>query len=106
MQHAQCSEPAEDVREATDLYRTDMDPLGPFFKERCVLGPGCEAVYALLYKEYCDWAEESGVPEEQKMTKRHFGEALAERGYGPAYGTEHVAIRKGIGLLSELPATR
>jgi putative DNA primase/helicase len=96
-------EPGKDVKEATELYRADMDPLGPFIRERCVEGPGCSVVYAHFYREYCKWAGEAN---ETPMTKRQFGEVLADRGYGPAYGTEHVAIRKGIGLLSDIPVTR
>ena len=67
----------DEVKNATDGYRQEMDVLRDFLDERCVLNPGTKAPVGELYQSYKDWAEKSG---EHPLTKRAFGERLRERG--------------------------
>lgn len=70
-------EPPE-VTEATNEYRAEMDPLGPFFGERCVLHPNARAYAGELYAGYAAWCEQAG---ERPMSQREFGLRLQERGF-------------------------
>jgi P4 family phage/plasmid primase-like protien len=69
--------PAE-VLAATDNYRADMDPLGDFIEECCVIGPQCEAKAGDLYRTYKTWAEARG---DELENQKRFGNRLTERGY-------------------------
>jgi len=64
--------------EATAGYRDEMDTLGSFISECCMVRDG-EQVYAgKLYEKYGEWCQKSN---EKQMTKTAFGLALKERGY-------------------------
>lgn len=66
------------VSAATDAYRSEMDVLGAFFEDRCVLGDGMRAAAGELYKAYTDWCEKNG--ERSVLSQRAFGLRLTERG--------------------------
>lgn len=68
------------VTEATDAYKRDMDVLGDFIGDKCAVNENVSATAAVLYQAYLSWAHDSG---EKPMTKKSFGQALAERGYTP-----------------------
>lgn len=70
--------PPPEVRMATNTYREEMDPLGGFIGECCVVTPSAEAMAKDLYKAYTAWAEESG--EKRPMSQKEFGGRLKERG--------------------------
>jgi putative DNA primase/helicase len=70
--------PPPEVRMATNTYRKEMDPLGGFIEECCVIAPGAEAMAKDLYKAYTAWAEDNG--EKQPMSQKEFGGRLKERG--------------------------
>jgi putative DNA primase/helicase len=71
----------EEVRKATDAYRADMDVLGQFLAERCVLAADASVPSADLYATYTTWCEEA---KDRPMPKRTFGLRLAERGLVPS----------------------
>jgi putative DNA primase/helicase len=70
--------PPPQVKGATEAYREEMDPLGGFMGEHCVVTPGAAAMAKDLYKAYAAWAEESG--EKRPMSQKEFGGRLKERG--------------------------
>ena len=65
------------VRAATKSYRDDMDVLGVFIEERCVLGPKHEIPAGELYATYRVWATVTG---EEARSQTDFGRRLQERG--------------------------
>jgi len=68
----------EAVRKATTEYRTEMDILGAFLEECCMVGSEYEAQASELYTDYRKWAEENG---ERILSQNVFGAALGERGF-------------------------
>jgi len=66
------------VEEATEAYRADMDPLRPFFEERCDFEPDAWCSVAMLRSAYEAWAKESG--ERYVLDGRQFAERLREHG--------------------------
>lgn len=74
------------VQAASDDYRADMDLLGAFLDETCVLLPGIQCAADALYKAYTDWCDDNG---ERPLSQRRLGQTLTERGldrkkWGPA----------------------
>lgn len=95
------SEPSA-IMAATDEYRKEMDVLGDFLADRCVIHSNAEIGSSALYEAYKEWCMETG---EDSITHKAFGTELKERGFdnstrftaGPDRGK---AKWKGIGLLS------
>ncbi|HET6464905.1 MAG TPA: phage/plasmid primase, P4 family [Nitrospiria bacterium] len=73
--------PPDEVKKATQKYRDEMDILGEFLEESCILEPDAEEMSADLYKSYTTWAEASGILKKHVMTKTKLGLCLAERGF-------------------------
>ena len=94
----------EAVATATKAYRGEMDVLGGFFDEHCVLHPGATATAAELYKRYEAWCARSG---EEKESQTAFGSRLTERGFESIrYTSGTHKDRKGwrgVGLRAEGP---
>jgi putative DNA primase/helicase len=67
----------QEVTEATAAYRAEMDEIGGFIDERCVLNRRAVVPAADLYSTYSKWCEASG---EKPLTQRIFGMKLTERG--------------------------
>jgi putative DNA primase/helicase len=65
------------ITKATDEYRGEMDVIGAFIKERCVLGPGCFIKARELFRVYQEWCEENN---EHASSERFFGLRLKELG--------------------------
>lgn len=65
------------VDAATSTYRREMDVIGQFLDDQCLLGPGYEARASELHKTYKAWCENSGF---KPMNATNFGLALNERG--------------------------
>ena len=85
--------PPPAVVAATGEYRDEMDLLGRFIEERCVLLAELEYPATPLYQAYRRWCDFSG---EACASQTTFGLRLAERGIGKAKkGTVHY---KGIAL--------
>lgn len=90
--------PPESVKNATSAYKDEMDALGDFITECCVLFPGAKVTAAELYKAYKEWGAKGG--EEETMSKRSFGVRLRERGTvsDVRIGSRGSRGYKGIGL--------
>ena len=73
------------VQEATKIYQTDMDILGDFIAERCVIAEGERVAATELYNAYKAWIPETG---ERVMTKKQLGQRLQERGFVSVKGAQ------------------
>jgi len=83
----------EPVRAATADYRADMDRLGQWIEERCIVSPLVRVKAASAFQDYRKWTEERG---EQPLTLTNFGNRLTERGIQKVKGKTVVYV--GIGL--------
>jgi putative DNA primase/helicase len=70
----------QEVRAATDAYRRDMDLIGDFIADRCILGADEEITSKELYDAYTGWARDDG---EKILSAKAFGLCLQERGVQP-----------------------
>jgi phage/plasmid-associated DNA primase len=86
-------EPAS-VTHQTDEYQREMDVLGNFIDERCVVGPDYTAKADPLYIEFKEWAERNG---EYRMPQKDFAGRLKERGFERKRKTSGY-VWEGIGL--------
>jgi len=68
----------DEVKAATKGYREEMDIIGAFIEENCVIGLGYRSTAKELYDCYSNWCEENG---EYVLSQRIFGLKLSERGY-------------------------
>jgi hypothetical protein len=83
---------AEEVREATEGYRTEMDVLAAFLDECCTVAPTASTSARELYAAYRAWCEEGG---ERWASHKAFGLRLKERGFtservGRGYAVEEI----------------
>jgi putative DNA primase/helicase len=84
------------VKVATADYRSEMDVLGDFIADRCIVADGCRANTTALYEMYKAWADEHG---ERQITSQRFGNQLTERGFEKDRDTASGRIfRHGIGI--------
>lgn len=88
----------EEVKQATQGYKDEMDILGQFLSDCCVIKANVRVSVKDLYEQYKDWCKETG---EYETTQRKFNRRLEERGFikkrsGKGGNTEF----HGIGLLS------
>jgi len=90
----------EEVREATEEYRTEMDLLGDFIAAHAELDPNATVEASVLYFQYASWAEANG---EKAMTKAMFGHRLSERGFRQCKVGRNSA--RGWGGLRLIPTT-
>jgi putative DNA primase/helicase len=88
----------DEVRLATAGYRAEMDLIGAFIAECCVVNAACAAKASDLYGCYSKWAEQNG---EHPMAQRNFGLRLSERGFERKRGTGGSYWWNGIGLGAE-----
>lgn len=93
----------EEVRQATESYRAEMDVLASFLSDCCVVNPLAKVAARELYSRYLEWCESSG---ERLLSQRIFGTRLAERGFErKRAGANGAYVWYGIGLLNELNHT-
>ncbi|MCK6467084.1 MAG: phage/plasmid primase, P4 family [Candidatus Brocadia sinica] len=67
----------EEVQNATNHYREEMDVIGVFLAECCILTPEVKSKASDLYGAYKNWCEAGG---EYILSQRSFGLRLTERG--------------------------
>ena len=82
-----------DVRAATGAYRAEMDMIGAFLEECCVVGFQRHVLSKDLYNRYTRWSEENG---ERPIAQRALGLRLVERGFVNEKGTG--GVRRWLGL--------
>lgn len=96
--------PPDAVLSATEDYRTDMDVLGEFLAERCVLGSGQTVGNTKLYEAFQAWQVANG---EKPRSHRWLTRALQDRGYRQALNRVSSRRWEGLGLREdELPRVR
>ena len=89
----------EEVMEATAGYRAEMDVLGGFLADCCVMGELFAITAKDLYSAYVHWAEENG---EKPMSQTAMGKRLSERGFVSfRSGKQQVRSWSGIRLRTE-----
>lgn len=90
-------QPPKIVQDATDQYRQEMDQLGAFIADRCIVGPDYRAATGDLYAAFKAWCEVNG---ERAGTSTWFGRQLTEREFDKVLdGPKRVRTWIGIGLL-------
>jgi putative DNA primase/helicase len=85
----------QEIRDATDCYREEMDVLAGFLAGSCVLGPQYKASAKDLYAVYIDWCQEA---QENPLSKQAFGGHLRERGLTAKKSTGGRYFWYGLGL--------
>ncbi|UED76080.1 phage/plasmid primase, P4 family [Brevibacillus sp. DP1.3A] len=88
----------EAIRVATEGYRNDMDILGPFIDEKCLIHPLARVEAKALYEEYKDWCFKNG---EIELKNRAFYRALESRGYKKGNGAKNKVYFLELGLKRE-----
>jgi P4 family phage/plasmid primase-like protien len=68
----------QEVEEATNNYRDEMDTMGNFLSEYCIIHENTKAYGIELYRQYQYWCSETG---EYEITKTKFNRKLEERGH-------------------------
>lgn len=90
----------DEVKKATQKYREEMDILGGFIEECCIIGNDYSASAKNLYDCYSKWCEENG---EQAISQTAFGLKLTERGLTKQQSTLGITkgriFYSGIGLI-------
>lgn len=84
-----------EVTAATQGYRQEMDRLGDFIAEACIVGPELIAPATPLYENYKIWCQ---LRSEDAMTQTRFGRQLEEKGYRAEREGSGRTIRRGIGI--------
>lgn len=87
--------PAE-VKQATNEYQGDMDTIGAFLSECCILTPEVKAKASELYGAYKEWCEAGG---EHALSQRCFGLRLTEKGLKSVKSSGN--YWKGVGIIIE-----
>lgn len=91
----------EEVKQATNEYKNEMDVLGAFLGECCIIRAGCRVSLDPIYDEYREWCEEG---REHQLKKREFTKRLEERGFSKARTQANGGNQwQGIGLKTDYP---
>jgi putative DNA primase/helicase len=85
----------DEVQQATDSYRQEMDVLSDFIDECCIVQELARAPVGELYKAYCEWAERNG---EDTLTRRNLTTQLSGRGFSSIQGTGGYYYLRGLGV--------
>jgi putative DNA primase/helicase len=84
------------VIEATTTYRSDMDTIGRFLGECCLVHQDTRVKAGVLYERYKRWCDESG---EVAVTLKTLGTTLDARGFAK-HLSHGVVWRLGIGVIA------
>lgn len=84
-----------EVKSATSSYQAEMDEIALFLEDApLVQHANAKIVFAELYEMYKSWAESAG---ERVLSKRKFGERMAEKRFVNQNGTGNTVHTLGIG---------
>jgi len=87
-----------EVEAAKNEWRTEMDQLGRFVEERCVVDDSLQVAGSTLYADYKRWTEESG--EREVLSGTAFGRKMPGRGFAKK-DTKRGVSYLGIALKNE-----
>lgn len=90
--------PPEQVKEATQNYRNEMDTMARFIEEKCFVSAAVSVRFSDLRIAYEQWCIANGLTAEGG---RKFGASLTDRGFESYAGHSNVAMRRGIALIHE-----
>ncbi len=85
----------DEVKTATENYRSEMDTLAAFLADCCILDEDARVNASDLYHAFKSWSLENG---EDAISQRAFGMALTERGFTRVRGTGGRIAWTGVGL--------
>jgi putative DNA primase/helicase len=85
--------PPKSVRAATEGYRAEMDIVGGFLQDCCVLAEGESETVSALYERFVAWCNEVA---EEPLDRRPFGARLKTHGLVGKRGTGGVRIYEGV----------
>lgn len=88
----------DEIKQATEGYKAEMDSLGAFIADCCVVNELAKCWGSDLYTAYQKWCDENG---EYEIGKRKFNKRLEERGFKKKRGTGGAIEFLGIGLKAE-----
>lgn len=83
------------VKEATEGYRQDMDILGPFLDENCIINPSAKIEAKAIYENYTKWCFSNN---EMELKNRAFYRQLEIRGFKKEKGAKNKTFFHGITL--------
>lgn len=91
----------EEVRSATSEYKNEMDVIGIFLDECCILSndTAVKTQSGTLYDAYRSWCESNG---EHALDNRKFGKKLGERGLRPSQANGK-RLWLGVGIREAVP---
>lgn len=90
--------PPDQVKEATQNYRNEMDTMARFIEEKCFVSAAVSVRFSDLRLAYEQWCVANGLTAEGG---RKFGASLTDRGFESYAGHSNVAMRRGIALIHE-----
>ncbi len=88
--------PPDAVKQTTEEYRQEMDPLADFIADKCVMVPQARVSNPEIWKAYKTWCEENG--ERYPLGRKRFTQALKASGFDQ-YPDAGKRIWIGIGLV-------
>jgi putative DNA primase/helicase len=86
----------DEVIQATEKYRSEMDVLAGFLEDRCIIDKNTQVSVAQFFNEYLQWCERNG---EKPESKRSIHFRMTERGFDQYRGTGGKRYWIGIGIL-------
>jgi putative DNA primase/helicase len=87
--------PPPAVQGATDDYQRDMDVVGQWIEDRCVLDPQATVPTGIVYDDYVRWAQ---TQIGWTLNNLKFRRNLTDRGFGAAKGTGGQRLVRGLRL--------
>ncbi|MGI6308458.1 MAG: phage/plasmid primase, P4 family [Dethiobacteria bacterium] len=88
--------PPDAVKQTTEEYRQEMDPLADFIADKCVMVPQARVSNPEIWKAYKTWCEENG--ERYPLGRKRFTQTLIASGFDQ-YPDAGKRIWIGIGLV-------
>ncbi len=93
--------PPDEVKLATSEYKEEMDTIGAFLADCCIVKAGLRTVWNDLYGKYELWCKQN---DERLLGTRALGSRLVEKGIPPVQ-SNGVRYRSGVGLLTSSTAS-
>src|SRR5262249_42052164 len=82
----------EEVRQATEEYKTEQDSVGEFIDHCCILDSNATTRVADLFWRYREWSRDS------VLSVKSFGDRLAAKNFPRQKGTGGARMHKGLKL--------
>jgi putative DNA primase/helicase len=91
-------EPSEEIKAATNSYRSEMDVMEQWLQENCLRHPAGSESIDNLHKDYITYVANECSNDEGALKKRKFADALTARGFEAGRGSGGTRLRKGLML--------